>query len=364
MRVAEILRDRIIALIDKGIIPWRRPWSVAGSARNAAGRPYRGINVWLLNGTREASGYNRNAWATYRDVAARGWTVRKGEHGTPVLFWKVNSYLKTVKDNATGEQRDETARGFVMRYYTVFNLDQTTAPEDFAGVIMNQNETHADAQSIADTYLGREGSPALSHGGDVAYYDQVAHAVRMPELGRFDGTAAYYATLYHELGHSTGLALGRPMIPADRQAYSREELVAEFTATHLCSLAGLEYSLEPAAAYIAGWRAKLQEEPEALIFAAAQAEKAVRFILTGSPEEPEREHTTDAARARWQEYVHGIRNDAKREYAIAYGRYRFGSAPHPEPPEGLGCMGAQAVRLEAESIYRAHVGKEQTQSAA
>ena len=115
MRVAEILRDRIIALIDKGIIPWRRPWSVAGPARNAAGRPYRGINVWLLNGTREGAGYDRNAWATYRDVASRGWTVRKGEHGTPVLFWKVNSYLKTVKD-AAGEQHDETARGFVMRY--------------------------------------------------------------------------------------------------------------------------------------------------------------------------------------------------------------------------------------------------------
>jgi len=289
MRVAEILRDRIIALIDKGIIPWRRPWGVVGPARNAAGRPYRGVNVWLLNGTREAAGYNRNAWATYRDVAFRGWTVRKGEHGTPVLFWKVNSRPKTVKDSATGEQHEETRRGFVMRYYAVFNLDQTTAPEGFAGAAVNQNATHADAQGIADAYLRREGSPAFSHGGDRAYYDLVAHAVRIPELGRFENSGAYYQTLYHELGHSTAAALGRPMVPADRHAYSREELVAEFTAAQLCSLANVEYSLESSAAYIAGWRAKLQEEPEALIFAAAQAEKAARLILTGSAEEQERE---------------------------------------------------------------------------
>src|SRR5438105_14309245 len=118
----QVITDRSLALLEQGTVPWRQPWdSAMGLPRNLfSQRPYRGINVWLLTAMGAASPF----WATFHQVKAAEGTVRKGERGVPVVFWKV--YTKGDHDTGAEEKR------FVLRQYTVFNaaqLDGVPVPE-------------------------------------------------------------------------------------------------------------------------------------------------------------------------------------------------------------------------------------------
>ena len=46
----EVIADRIIAALDGGTIPWRKPWGISAGTRpqNVAGRPYSGVNAPIL----------------------------------------------------------------------------------------------------------------------------------------------------------------------------------------------------------------------------------------------------------------------------------------------------------------------------
>src|SRR4029450_1929436 len=118
----QVITDRILALLAQGTVPWQQPWdSVTGLPRNPfSQRAYRGINVWLLT----TMGYASPFWATFPQVKAAGGSVRKGEHGVPVVFWKVSDH----EDSETGAWE----KRFVLRQYTVFNavqLDGVAVPE-------------------------------------------------------------------------------------------------------------------------------------------------------------------------------------------------------------------------------------------
>jgi antirestriction protein ArdC len=86
--------DRIIAALEAGRPPWRRPWDpdkTGGPAmpRNAAtGQRYRGINVLTLGMSGLAFSSGDPRWATYKQAEDRGWQVRKGERGTTGYFCK------------------------------------------------------------------------------------------------------------------------------------------------------------------------------------------------------------------------------------------------------------------------------------
>ena len=86
--------DRIIAALEAGTPPWRRPWDpdkAGGPAmpRNAAtGQRYRGINVLTLGMSRLAFSSGDPRWATYKQAEDRGWQVRQGERGTTGYFFK------------------------------------------------------------------------------------------------------------------------------------------------------------------------------------------------------------------------------------------------------------------------------------
>ena len=86
--------NRIIAALEAGTPPWRRPWDpdkAGGPAmpRNAAtGQRYRGINVLTLGMSGLAFSSADPRWATYKQAEDRGWQVRKGERGTTGYFFK------------------------------------------------------------------------------------------------------------------------------------------------------------------------------------------------------------------------------------------------------------------------------------
>jgi antirestriction protein ArdC len=82
---------RIIAELETGALPWVKPWSATPGQNvpcNAVtNRPYSGCNVillWLARG----KGWPTPRFLTYKQATEAGGNVRKGEHGTMVVFVK------------------------------------------------------------------------------------------------------------------------------------------------------------------------------------------------------------------------------------------------------------------------------------
>src|SRR5262245_9168960 len=84
--VYDLITARILEKLQHDNVPWQKPWNVqAGIPRNLLSqKKYRGINVWVLGSMGYASPY----WLTFKQAKEIGGHVRKGEQGSPVVFWK------------------------------------------------------------------------------------------------------------------------------------------------------------------------------------------------------------------------------------------------------------------------------------
>jgi antirestriction protein ArdC len=274
------ITNQIVAILEKGVVPWRSPIlgrTSAGHPQNLESmKPYRGINVFLLAMTAWQKGYGSSYWLTFNQAKAHGASVKKGEKSSMVVFWKQHE----TTDQETGEAKKIP----LLRYYNVFNVEQCTgidAPDagSFEPTPFTPIET---AEHIAECFTD---GPALEHAGQQAFYSPLADAIRIPEPTRFRSTEEYYATLFHELAHSTGHStrLNRGLDTAPKPFgsadYGKEELVAEMAAAYLCGHAGIRPAvIENQAAYISGWLAQLHHDKKLIITAAGAAQKAADWI--------------------------------------------------------------------------------------
>lgn len=278
--VYEVVTDRILAELEKGVVPWRRPWRVTGGegmpANLVSKKPYRGINPFLLT----CSGYSSPWWVSFKQAKSLGGCVRKGERGCPVVFWKI------------GEHEDEAGRvrkSFILRYYTVFNVAQVDGIEDKVPKAPGAEggaPAFTPIESAARIIEGMPLRPSIAHGGDRAFYMPSADRVQLPKPETFERAEGYYSVAFHELSHSTGHAsrVGREGIetvaPFGSPVYSREELVAEMSSAFLCAEAGIvDMVLPTSAAYVDNWRRALKADARAVVVAAAAAQKSADFIM-------------------------------------------------------------------------------------
>jgi antirestriction protein ArdC len=272
--VYQIITDKIVAKLEEGAAPWSKPWKVTGAEgapRNLkSGKAYRGINVFLLS----CQGYESPYWLTFKQAKAKGGSVRKGEKGTQVVFWK------WIEKKST--DGDEPERFPILRYYTVFNVEQCDGvdyPKAKAEPV-SEFEAIAAAELVVENMRNR---PEITHGGDRACYSPTLDVVKMPKREAFKSPAEYYSTLFHELAHSTGheSRVGRPFGSSfGSEKYGKEELVAEMTAAMVAGHVGIEdATIDNSAAYLASWIKTLKGDPKMAVCAAAQAQKAADYIL-------------------------------------------------------------------------------------
>ena len=274
-KVYGVITDRILEQLDKGTVPWQRPWTGGESKNLISKKGYRGINVFLL----ACQGYASPYWVSYKQAQGLGGNVKKGEKGTPVVFWK------TYKRKAISDDGEETERpGFVLRYYTVFNVDQC---EGIDGKVPETEKHEVEPIEICDQVVkDMPNKPRVEHGEPQAYYRPITDTVNMPNRNSFVGSEEYYSTLFHELTHSTGHddRLGRHKKEKCSHAfgsadYSKEELVAEMGAAFLCGhTAIVNKTIDNSAAYIDNWCRKFRDKPQMVVLAAAQAQKAADYI--------------------------------------------------------------------------------------
>ncbi len=285
--VYDVITERIIAQLEKGTVPWRRPWNArAGMPKNlASGKEYRGINPFLLH----SLGYESPYFVTFKQAKARGGHVSKGEKGCPVVFWRWFAPKRQPEPDTPDchfARRDKDGRVILpmLRYYTVFNVAQCEGIE--APVLDVPERDHTPIEAAEGIAAAMTNAPTVRSHSRKASYDPVSDTVSMPRPEVFESGEGYYATLFHELTHSTGHAsrLNRKgiteVIRLGSPTYTREELVAEMGAAFLCGEAGiLETQFDQSAAYIDGWLGQLRKDTKLVVVAAAQAQKAADYIL-------------------------------------------------------------------------------------
>lgn len=273
----QIITDRIIKALEGNRIPWRQPWSTKAGLNDQQNlitqHQYRGINMFIT----ASSGFDQPYWLTFKQAQEIGANVKRGEKGTPIVYW-----LRCSKE----DKKTEDVKSFMVpRFYTVFNIAQIEGV-DLSKFLKRPEAKEAwkQVESCERIVGGYENRPEIRHVQQRAFYRMADDHVNMPRRETFKSEQHYYAVLFHELTHSTGhpRRLSRDLSNVfGSHEYSKEELVAELGAAFLCSAAGIDSPEleEQATAYIQSWIKVLRNDTKLLIQAAAQAQKATDLIL-------------------------------------------------------------------------------------
>jgi len=282
--IYQIITEQIIELLDKGEIPWRKPWVFTEHKNGKTGHVFNGINPLILDTVASLYGYQSNKWVTFKQMQALGGTFKEGQSKeyTLVVYWHL--HFETDDD---GKQTDRVAfaRPFYHREYNIDQIDW----EDESIFDDDDDSPNEDTQVDLDEALFESMADIkVKHGGGKAFYSPSKDYIGMPNPQQFTSDDEYYSTLYHELTHATGHQdrLGRfegdvAETRFGSQSYSFEELIAEFGAAFLCARTGIDdlRVLENSAAYIASWKQRLTDNPKWWSKASSQARKATEFIL-------------------------------------------------------------------------------------
>lgn len=297
---AKAITQELIAILEKGTLPWRKPWTVPGSAcpLRQTGDPYQGVNNFLLTMRTLIHGYTSPYWMTMRQANALEARIRKGEASSVVVF-----YGKTYKDGETSTEADKdddttketgtTANDTriipFMKSYRVFNADQIEGLPDLYHPVVERAETQtsraAPIPHMQDFFDGIGADVVIT--GREANYVPPVDRIYMPEMSLFESANDYYSVLGHEHGHWT-----KPRHRLNRSygdarfgntAYAREEIVADLASLYLGQHLGYApHTIQNTAAYIDHWLSVLKSDHRAIFALSADAKRASEFLIAAS----------------------------------------------------------------------------------
>ena len=294
--VAQTITDLIVAKIENGTLPWRRPWrktGAGGAPLRANGVPYTGINRLYLWAVADSFGFGSRYFMTYRQAQELGGQVRKGETSQPSIYF--NTTNKTEIDEATGEESLRSIR--FMRAYSVFNASQIDGlPAHFyPDEVVEPPPSPSEKTASIEAFFAPIPTD-VRFGGDRAFYSPGGDFIQMPDRCKFASEDGLAATLAHETGHWTGHASRLARQFGKRfgdKAYSFEELVAELISARICYELGLPAELhESHASYIEHWLEILKADKTAIITAAAKADQAFTYLAAFSGYDGETEEAS------------------------------------------------------------------------
>lgn len=302
--VYELVTERIIEQMNKGIIPWHKPWSIVANGKtngtNSAinyvtRKAYSPLNQMLLGESGE--------YLTWKQIESLKGKVKRGANSHIVVFYTTTEYTREIKgtdENGKETTRTEEYKIPVLKYYRVFHLSDTEnipskiTPDEICEPEPEQAITAAE--NIINDYVFRESFNGFKFQNnklsDEAYFSPATDKVVVPMKKQFKSLEAYYATTFHELTHSTLLAKrcnrtenGNITARFGSQVYSKEELVAEIGSAMLCTIAGISTKdvFDNSVAYIQGWIKSLKNDNKMIVWAASRAEKAALYIQNLNP---------------------------------------------------------------------------------
>lgn len=270
--IYEEITNKIIASMEKGVLPWRRPWNADISLpRRSNGVAYRGVNVVLLWLAEVTNNYQHHMFMTYAQARSMNAHIRKGEHGHPII--KVGTFV--VEDEEDGEEKEKK----YMKQYTVFNVEQIEGlPEE--PVIEQKSIKDEDRYEKLNQLVSSLGVK-IHVGSYRACYVNNDDIISMPDISTFETPDAYFTTLFHEIGHWTGHKSRLNRVFGQKKtdaAYAFEELVAELTSCFVCANFGIA-RVDATASYVDSWLVALKRDKKFFTRACNYAQTAADYIL-------------------------------------------------------------------------------------
>lgn len=293
MNVNEIITKRIIERIEDAKasgkpFKWVRPWSggPTKAVSYTTGKPYRGINLLLLDAGSEYITYKAIKDMNESLAEDEKIYVKKGSHTVPVMYYDTYD-LKDENGEPILDEYGNQAKKWFGKYYLVFNReDCRNLHSHFPAE--KKLHTNSKATKLLDKYINAfvkaEGITLdIVEDGTNCFYRPSEHMVRIPDRAGFKSIYAYYSSALHEFVHSTSKGLNRKLGENfGTESYSREELIAQIGSqlllNHFKIVCDEEEEINDIA-YIDGWVSHLKEHEREISIAALQAEKAMNYFL-------------------------------------------------------------------------------------
>lgn len=275
--IYQMVTDRIISELEKGQIPWKKPWSGVntGAFNRISKKPYSLLNQMILGKSGE--------WATFKQWTDLGGKIRKGEKSSIIVFWKI---LESEEKDESGETVKKSIP--LLKYINVFHISQVDGVEPLKTECLTELEPIEAAEKVKANYQTRENIRILEVVGNDAFYSPSWDYIQVPSKKQYTDISEYYSTLFHEMTHSTGhktrldrLSTSAGIAAFGSENYSKEELIAEIGSACILNTLGIETpnSFKNSAAYIQNWLQVLKNDNHFIISAASKAEKAVQYIM-------------------------------------------------------------------------------------
>ena len=285
--VNEIVTERICEKIEMAIknkqpLPWMKPWTWANAPKNYLGNSYTGINALLLDEGEYVT------WNQICDLKKHNKDIKlkKGCKKDIVVYFNFKEYEKE-KINDKGEKVIEMQKLPFLKYYSVYNIKYVDGIESKVKDAVFHHDPIEEAEAIFNGYTKAENITVKHIKGDKACYSPSSHSITLPLMEQFESVEEYYSTAFHEAGHSTMKRLGREAkgFFGDEE-YSKEELVAEMTASMLLAHCGITTtnSENNNVAYMRSWLKALKDNTTWLVSACSKAQKATDYILANKEE--------------------------------------------------------------------------------
>lgn len=290
----QAITDKIIGLLEKvSLSDYEPPFAMLAAQglpmNPTSSKYYQGINIPCLWFYQQEKGYISNQWATFKQWKDKGASVRKGEKGSTIVFYKT-----LLIDGEDDQGKDVTNRIPMLRLYTVFNASQVDGYEYQENAPPNETDLVEPVQ-LADEFCANTNADIRHVHGEQAYYHRMEDYIHIPETMDFimtqDATATenYYSTLFHELVHWSGaphrLDRDKAKNNSEKFKYAFEELVAELGAAFLCAQLGIsQHPRNDHARYIKSWLQAMRNDNKFVFQASAQSARAVEYLNNLQPD--------------------------------------------------------------------------------
>ncbi|GIP56046.1 ArdC-like ssDNA-binding domain-containing protein [Paenibacillus vini] len=162
-KIYEMITNRMIQLLEKGIVPWRRPWRVGATVNWKTQKSYRGINTMLLE---------PEEYATFKQIKEAGGTVKKSEKGNIVVFW---TWLEK-EDKDSGKE----VKIPFLRYYNIFSINkQCEGLKSKRNDRIFEHDPIEEAEKICEDY---KDAPPVTFATGRAFYRPSTDSVSVPPI--------------------------------------------------------------------------------------------------------------------------------------------------------------------------------------
>ena len=287
----------LIELMEAGTNPWQKEWTAASYIPHTnlvTGAAYKGSNPALLELQMQIRGSQLPLWIPGGQGKAKGWRPRKGSKACCICMPmtitkdKLDDQGQPVVTNGETETTTSTFFTYKGGIFNAADMEGDGLQEEIDKALnLKPERSEPERLSEAEEILQRYELKPI-HEGYRAYYSPTKDQIVLPERRNFVSSAGYYATLAHEMVHSTGHSsrLRREGIVNfegfGTDSYAKEELIAELGAFLVCTRLSIPSRTENHASYLNSWISRLKEQPNFLLTAFSSARQAANLLV---PEE-------------------------------------------------------------------------------